>query len=96
MDMRKVIAIFMVILTSTLLNGQVLDTLNGKFELVRLKYGGGGDWYNGPSELPNLAKYVQSNAKIPIFTRGKFVEPLSNDLFNYPFIFLTGHGNITL
>ncbi len=71
------------------------DSLAGALELVRLKYAGGGDWYNGPSELPNLAEFVSKNASIPIYHRGKYVEPMSQELFNYPFLFMTGHGNVT-
>ena len=62
-------------------------------ELVRLKFGGGSDWYNGPTELPNLAKFVKENAGINAIATGKYVEPLDEEIFNYPFIFMTGHGN---
>jgi hypothetical protein len=68
---------------------------SGDVELVRLKYSGGGDWYNGPSELPNISSYVRENTGISIFTVGKSVEILSENLFNYPFLFMTGHGNVT-
>jgi len=62
-------------------------------ELVRLKFGGGSDWYNGPTELPNLAKFVKEHAGINAFATGKYVEPSDPEIFNYPFIFMTGHGN---
>lgn len=71
-----------------------LDSLEGAIELVRLKYGGGGDWYEGPSSLPNLARYVSENTPVPIFHRGRFVEPMSSDLYSYPLLYMTGHGNI--
>ncbi len=63
-------------------------------ELVRLKYGGGGDWYNGPTELPNLAKFVRENCGINAIATGKYVEILDKNFFAYPFIFVTGHGDI--
>ena len=63
-------------------------------ELVRLKFGGGSDWYNGPTELPNIAAYVRENCGVNIFATGKYVEPLDEDLFSYPFIFMTGHGSV--
>jgi len=62
-------------------------------ELVRLKFGGGSDWYNGPTELPNLAEYIREHAKINVFCTGRYVEPLDEELFSYPFIFMVGHGN---
>ncbi len=62
-------------------------------ELVRLKFGGGSDWYNGPTELPNLAEFVRRNTGINAFATGRYVEPLDEELFNFPFIFMTGHGN---
>jgi hypothetical protein len=55
-------------------------------ELVRLKYGGGGDWYNGPSELPNLARFITEKTGIPVFTKGHFVEPMSEELYKFPFL----------
>ncbi len=63
-------------------------------ELVRLKFGGGSDWYNGPTELPNLAAFVRKNCGVNVFATGKYVEPLDEDLFSYPFIFATGHGSM--
>jgi hypothetical protein len=93
---KKHIVIITVLIAFTSLSAQSDEKIPaGTIELVRLKYGGGGDWYNGPSELPNLADYVSSNLGIPIVARGKFVEPLSADLFNYPFLFMTGHGNVS-
>jgi len=62
-------------------------------ELVRLKFGGGSDWYNGPTELPNLAEFVRLNTGINAFSTGRFVEPLDEELFSYPFMFMVGHGN---
>jgi hypothetical protein len=63
-------------------------------ELVRLKFGGGGDWYNGPTELPNLAQFVRERVGLEVYSTGKYIEPLDENLFTYPFIFLTGHGDI--
>ena len=67
--------------------------LTDRVELVRLKFGGGGDWYNGPTELPNLAQFVKANAGINVSATGKYVEPLDEDIFKYPILFMTGHGN---
>lgn len=64
------------------------------FTIARLKYNGGGDWYNGATEEPNLLKYVRQNTLIDVEPTYEFVELGSDKLFSYPFLFMTGHGNI--
>ncbi len=64
------------------------------FQIARLKYPGGGDWYNDPSAEVNLLKFVAKNTNIKTNPTYTFVDIESNDIFNYPFIFITGHGNI--
>ncbi|MEL7834020.1 DUF4159 domain-containing protein [Fodinibius sp. Rm-B-1B1-1] len=66
------------------------------FNLARIKYSGGGDWYNNPSSLRNLAEFARQHVPIAINPEYDDVEVGSPDLFDYPFAFLTGHGNITL
>ncbi|HPN36841.1 MAG TPA: DUF4159 domain-containing protein [Melioribacteraceae bacterium] len=66
----------------------------GYFKIARLKYAGGGDWYNDPSAEVNLLKFVQENLKIKVKAEYIFVDANSNDIFQYPFLFITGHGNI--
>lgn len=69
---------------------------SGEFEIGRAKYRGGGDWYNDPSSLTNLIKFTKEQFSINISTSYKDVSLGSTDLHSYPFIFLTGHGNITI
>ena len=64
------------------------------FTIARLKYGGGGDWYNGPSSLFNLIKAVKKETQIPICDSVAVVEIMDDDFFHYPFIYMTGHGNV--
>ncbi len=64
------------------------------FQIARLKYSGGGDWYNDPSAEVNLLKFVQTNTNIEVNAEYKFVDIASDEIFSYPFLFLTGHGNI--
>jgi len=66
------------------------------FTLARVRYGGGGDWYNDPEILPNLAE--QLNSRTPVLVNGTeaAVSITDPELFNYPFLFLTGHGNVKL
>jgi len=66
------------------------------FQIARLKYSGGGDWYNDPSAEVNLLKFVQNETTIKVNPEYVFVDVSSNDIFNYPFLFITGHGNIVL
>jgi len=64
------------------------------FQIARLKYSGGGDWYNDPSAEVNLLKFVQANTNIKVNAEYKFVDVSSDEIFSYPFLFLTGHGNV--
>jgi hypothetical protein len=63
-------------------------------EIALLKYSGGGDWYANPTSLPNLIKYCNININTRIKTKPATVEPGSPDLFSYPYIHMTGHGNV--
>lgn len=65
------------------------------FSIARLKYSGGGDWYNGPTEEPNLLTFVHQQTGIDVDARYHFVDLLNDDVFACPFIFMTGHGNIS-
>lgn len=66
------------------------------FTLARIKYRGGGDWYNDPSSLKNLIEYTRNRVPIAIDEEYVDVAVGSRDLFQYPFAFLTGHGTISL
>jgi hypothetical protein len=64
------------------------------FKIARLKYNGGGDWYNDPSAEVNLLNFVQKNTNIKVDSKYRFVDIATDEIFSYPFLFLTGHGNI--
>lgn len=64
------------------------------YKIALLKYGGGGDWYANPTSLPNLIKFCNENLGTNIAKDPVVVEPGSADIFNYPFIHMTGHGNV--
>jgi len=68
--------------------------VESQFRIGRLKYSGGADWYNDPSAEVNLLKFVRENTAIDTDPRYQFVDLTSQDLFSYPFLFMTGHGNI--
>ena len=63
-------------------------------KLALLKYNGGGDWYANPSSLDNLAEFCNTNLGTDFNKEYATVEVGSADLFNYPFIHMTGHGNV--
>lgn len=63
-------------------------------EIALLKYSGGGDWYANPTSLPNLIKFCNTTIKTRIKIKPVTVEPGSPDLFSYPFVHMTGHGNV--
>lgn len=71
--------------------GVEVDTV---FTIARLQYGGGGDWYTGPSMLPNLMAALREWTGLPMADRETTVSVLDPALRNHPLIFLTGHGNI--
>ena len=84
--------IFILLFITVLISSQVKTG----FQIARLKYNGGGDWYNDPSAEVNLLNYVANNTNIKTISEYKFVELGSDEMFSYPFLFLTGHGNIVL
>ena len=63
-------------------------------QLALLKYQGGGDWYANPTSLRNLAQYCNQRLHMGLKTDYATVEVGSADLFNYPFVHMTGHGNV--
>jgi hypothetical protein len=63
-------------------------------EIALLKYNGGGDWYANPTSLPNLIKYCNRTIGTNLMQKPGTVEPGSPDLFSYPFVHMTGHGNV--
>jgi hypothetical protein len=62
--------------------------------IARLKYGGGGDWYANPSSYPNLVAAARERTKLPVCDTIATVEIMDERLFRYPFIVMTGHGDV--
>ncbi|MCL2063338.1 MAG: DUF4159 domain-containing protein [Candidatus Cloacimonetes bacterium] len=65
-----------------------------QIHLARVQYDGGGDWYNDPEVLPNFASFIAQQLPINISTRERVVRLSDANLFQNPFLYLTGHGNI--
>ncbi len=68
----------------------------GQIVVAKLKYGGGGDWYANPTSLPNLHRALREMAGLPAaFVKDDVVADVrSDDIFKYPMLFMTGHGNV--
>ncbi len=64
------------------------------FQLAVLKYNGGGDYYANPTALPNLIQFCNQNLSTTISKDVPYVDVGSKDLFRYPFVHMTGHGNV--
>ena len=67
---------------------------NSNVKIALAKYNGGGDWYSDPTALPNLIQFCNQNLKTNIHPEPSTVEVGSAEIFNFPFVHLTGHGNI--
>jgi hypothetical protein len=65
-----------------------------QLHLGLLKYNGGGDWYANPTALPNLARFCNQHLNMNLNPEYKEIEPGSIDIFNVPFVHMTGHGNV--
>ncbi len=72
----------------------LLSIISYSQDLAVLKYKGGGDWYSNPTALPNLIKFCNDNIDTQINAKPETVEASSIDIFRFPFIHMTGHGNV--
>ena len=84
MSVKKIVFFFILLVASSLYSQ----------EIALLKYSGGGDWYANPTSLPNLIQYCNTTINTKIKSKPTTVEPSNPDLFSYPFVHMTGHGNV--
>lgn len=84
----------MVVISAVLLIPLFVFSQQTQFTVARLKYGGGGDWYWGPSALPNLLNHIRQNTGIPATVNEVRVSISDDNFFSYPFLYMTGHGNV--
>jgi len=78
----------------TLLITAISCSITSAQQVAVLKYGGGGDWYGNPTALPNLVAYCNQNIGTTMDKKVATVEASSIDIFQYPFLHMTGHGNV--
>lgn len=64
------------------------------YKMAKLKYNGGGDWYANRTALPNLIEFCNKHLATNFDVEEATVEAGSADIFNYPFVYMTGHGNV--
>src|SRR5271157_1748490 len=92
--MKKVQHLFLALLIGTGASLAQSGTSASAFAITRLKYAGGGDWYNDPSSEVNLLTFICNATGIDTDPRYQFVDIGDDALFAHPFLFMTGHGNI--
>jgi len=86
----KTVITFSLILIHCILLGQSQSS----YKLAVLKYNGGGDYYANPTALPNLVQFCNQNIGTQIAKEVPYVDAGSKDIFLYPFVHMTGHGNV--
>ena len=67
-----------------------------RLTVARVQYEGGGDWYANPSSIPNLLRAIAERTTLPVEQREARITLLDDRLWDYPFLHITGHGNIKL
>ena len=86
--MKKLIFFFLII------TAPIYYSQDYSFKIGVLKYNGGGDWYANPTALPNLIQFCNKNLNTNINPSYDEIEIGNSELFNYPWVHLTGHGNV--
>ena len=74
--------------------GIIADVNAQDASITRLHYDGGGDWYANPSSLPNLIDFITENTDIPIWQQEERVRLSDATLYDHPYLYMTGHGNV--
>ena len=92
--MKKVLLAIVISAIALCIVQEAMAQKSSAFRIARLKYDGGGDWYNDPLEEPTLLQFVKSHTNINVDPNYYYVDIMSDDIFTYPFLFMTGHGNI--
>jgi hypothetical protein len=89
MKLNRVLIVIIFLASYTALNAQ-----SDKLKIAKLKYNGGGDWYANKTALTNLATFCNENLKTNIDTQDAVVEIGNPSLFDYSYVYMTGHGNV--
>lgn len=96
--MKKLILLFFICaaILSVYAGANAINSNSNKssLKIAKLKYRGGGDWYANRTALPNLIEFCNSNIYTKIAESEDIVSPEEVEIFNYPYVYLTGHGTI--
>ncbi len=68
--------------------------MSPQLTIAQLQYGGGGDWYANPTGLPNLLKAIRARTGVPVSDQPAHVQITDPELWQYPYLYMTGHGNV--
>jgi hypothetical protein len=77
-----------------LAGSQVFSQSHSQLKIAKLKYQGGGDWYANKTALPNLIAFANRHLSMGLHPQEAIIEVGSPDIFSYPYIYMTGHGNV--
>ena len=91
--MRNTVRICFLVLF-VVLAGMTFSFMAPSYKIAKMKYNGGGDWYANRTALPELISFCNKNLGTNFDQEEAVVEAGSAEIFNYPFVYLTGHGNI--
>ena len=97
-DLKTILKIFLsLIICSFFIEILAMPSLaqDDKFTIARLKYGGGGDWYVGQTQITNLLKGLRERTNVDSATKQEVVQLTDKKLYSCPFIYMTGHGNVS-
>jgi hypothetical protein len=85
---------YLLLVCVLLINSAALRAQTPAYRIAKLKYNGGGDWYANKTSLPNLISFCNKNLHSNIAPEEEIVEVGSKEIFQYPFVHMTGHGNV--
>ncbi len=92
--MKQIITYLMLGIFCSFISMSKIMAQQPTLKIAKLRYGGGGDWYANKTSLPNLIKFCNQHLKMNLYPEEDIVEVGSGDIFQYPFIHMTGHGNV--
>ncbi|MCC5944419.1 MAG: DUF4159 domain-containing protein [Bernardetiaceae bacterium] len=93
--MSKKIAFLLFCCITFFIEASIAQAQTYTYRIGKLKYGGGGDWYANKTSMPNLISFCNENLGTHIAPEEEVVEVGSRELFSYPFVHMTGHGNVS-
>src|SRR5678816_2703523 len=82
------------LLLSLLMFFSLVSSGQNSLKIAKLKYNGGGDWYAAKTALPNLIEFCNRELSMSMAPEEDVIEAGSKDIFLYPYVFMTGHGNV--